>query len=307
MLELHKRVSTVACARFGGDYELILVDDGSKDHTWDIICRLSDEDPHVVGVKLARNHGHQLALTSGLSVVRGELVFVIDGDLQDPPELLSEMYEMMLQEGADVVYGQRRTRAGESKFKRKSADAFYRLLARMTTVDIPVDTGDFRLMTRRISDHIAQMPEHDRFIRGLVSWLGYKQVAFKYDREPRFAGTTKYPLRKMISFATDAIVSFSVLPLRLATLTGALLTCAMFLIGIYAFLGWLFSGTAPGWTSLTLLIVFVSAVQFMVLGVIGEYVGRIYIQSKQRPLFLISEIRQVPAKASEHPDAIAAE
>lgn len=290
VLELHRRVTASVETLFADSYEIVLIDDGSKDRTWEMIQGLSQSDPHVVAVKLSRNHGHQLALTSGLSVARGELVFVIDADLQDPPELLGAMHEMMLKEGADVVYGQRRTRAGESAFKKQTAGLFYRLLSRMTSVDIPLDTGDFRLMTKRIADEIARMPEHDRFIRGLVAWLGFKQVAFQYDRDARFAGTTKYPFRKMLSFAVDALVSFSILPLRLATYTGAVLVFVMGLIGLYAIFGWILHGTAPGWTSLTLLIVFVSAVQFMVLGLIGEYVGRIYIQSKQRPLFMIAEI-----------------
>jgi dolichol-phosphate mannosyltransferase len=219
-------------------------------------------------------------------------VLVIDADLQDPPELLTPMYEMMVRETADVVYGLRRSRAGETRFKKKSAEAFYRLLARITRVHIPVDTGDFRLMSRRISDQLVQMPEHDRFIRGMVAWLGYKQVAYEYDRHPRYAGSTKYPLAKMISFAGDALISFSMVPLRIATYVGALLTTVLTFVGIGAVIGWILSGTVPGWTSLTLLVVMISSVQLLVLGLIGEYVGRIYIQSKNRPLFVISHIHR---------------
>jgi dolichol-phosphate mannosyltransferase len=233
-----------------------------------------------------------LALTAGLSAVCGDLVLVIDADLQDPPELLGPMYDLMVREGADVVYGQRRSRAGESGFKRKSAEAFYRLLAKLTRVNIPVDTGDFRLMSRRISDQIVRMPEHDRFIRGMVAWLGFRQVAFEYDRNARFAGTTKYPLTKMIGFAADALVSFSMVPLRIATYVGALLTTVLTFVGIWALLGWILSGTVPGWTSLTLLVVMISSVQLLVLGLIGEYVGRTYIQSKHRPLFVISQLQR---------------
>ncbi|WP_246739308.1 glycosyltransferase family 2 protein [Bradyrhizobium aeschynomenes] len=290
--EFHRQMTAAARALCGNRFELILVDDGSTDKTWQVINALLAEDRNVVAVKLARNHGHQLALTAGLSTVRGDLVLVIDADLQDPPELLTPMYEMMAREGADVVYGQRRSRAGETRFKKWSAEAFYRLLAKITRVHIPVDTGDFRLMSRRISDQLVQMPEHDRFIRGMVAWLGYKQVAYEYDRKPRFAGSTKYPLLKMISFAADALVSFSMVPLRIATYVGALLTTGLTFVGIAAIMSWIFSGTVPGWTSLTLLVVMISSVQLLVLGLIGEYVGRIYIQSKNRPLFLISQIHR---------------
>jgi glycosyltransferase involved in cell wall biosynthesis len=290
--EFHYRMANAARALCGERFELILVDDGSTDDTWKLINQLSAEDRNVVAVRLSRNHGHQLALTAGLSTVRGDLVLVIDADLQDPPELLTPMYEMMAREDADVVYGLRRSRAGETRFKKKSAEAFYRLLARITRVHIPVDTGDFRLMSRRISDQLVQMPEHDRFIRGMVAWLGYKQVAYEYDRNPRYAGHTKYPLAKMIGFAADALVSFSMVPLRITTYVGALLTTVLTFVGIGAALSWLFSGTVPGWTSLTLLVVMISSVQLLVLGLIGEYVGRIYIQSKNRPLFVISHIHR---------------
>ncbi len=290
--EFHRQMTAAARARFGQKFELILVDDGSTDNTWKIINELSAQDRNVVAVRLSRNHGHQLALTAGLSTVRGDLVLVIDADLQDPPELLGPMYDLMVREDADVVYGQRRSRAGEGRFKKRSAEAFYRLLANLTRVNIPVDTGDFRLMSRRISDQVVQMPEHDRFIRGMVAWLGFKQVAFEYDRNARFAGTTKYPLTKMIGFAADALVSFSMVPLRIATYIGALLTTVLTFVGLWAAVGWILSGTVPGWTSLTLLVVGISSVQLLVLGLIGEYVGRTYIQSKHRPLFVISHLHR---------------
>jgi len=292
--EFHRQMTAAARALCGQKFELILVDDGSTDRTWKIINELSAEDRNVVAVRLARNHGHQLALTAGLSTVRGDLVLVIDADLQDPPELLSPMYDMMVREGADVVYGLRRSRAGESRFKKVSAEAFYRLLANLTRVNIPADAGDFRLMSRRISDQVVQMPEHDRFIRGMVAWLGYKQVAYEYDRNPRFAGTTKYPLTKMIGFAADALVSFSMVPLRIATYIGALLTTVLTFVGIGAVISWILSGTVPGWTSLTLLVVMISSVQLLVLGLIGEYVGRIYLSTKARPLFIVDAIKRSP-------------
>jgi polyisoprenyl-phosphate glycosyltransferase len=292
--EFHRQMTVAARALCGEKFELILIDDGSTDNTWKLINQLSAEDRNVVAVRLSRNHGHQLALTAGLSTVRGDLVLVIDADLQDPPELLGPMHDLMVREDADVVYGLRRSRAGESRFKRKSAEAFYRLLANLTRVHIPVDTGDFRLMSRRISDQVTRMPEHDRFIRGMVAWLGFKQVAYEYDRNSRFAGTTKYPLFKMIGFAADALVSFSMVPLRIATYMGALLTTVLTFVGIGVVISWLFSGTVPGWTSLTLLLVMISSVQLLVLGLIGEYVGRTYIQSKNRPLFMISHIHRRP-------------
>jgi dolichol-phosphate mannosyltransferase len=290
--ELHRRATAAARSTFGDAYELILVDDGSTDATWTGIRALAAKDPRVVAVRLARNHGHQLALTAGLSEVAGELVLVVDADLQDPPELVGPMYDVMVREGADVVYGQRRSRSGESGFKKKSATVFYRVLAKLTKVAIPMDTGDFRLMNRNISNILNAMPEHDRFIRGMVAWLGFKQVPFLYDREARFAGTTKYPLRKMIGLAIDALVSFSMVPLRVATYVGAILALGLIFAGLYVLGSWLVIGTTPGWASLTLLVVATSAVQLFVLGLIGEYVGRIYIQTKQRPLYLIAEVQR---------------
>jgi polyisoprenyl-phosphate glycosyltransferase len=290
--ELHRRTEPACYSVVGDSYEIILVDDGSADQTWSIINDMAKQDDHVVGVKLSRNYGHQPALTAGLSYVRGELVFIIDDDLQDPPEFLVPMLDLMRETSADVVYGQRRSRPGETRFKSYTAALFYRILSKATDLDIPVDTGDFRLMTKRVADIIAQMPERDRFIRGMVAWVGFKQVPFLYDRDVRFAGTTTYTFRKLVRFAVDAVISFSILPLRIATYIGVLLSMVLILLGIYAIIIRLMVGIAPGWTSLTLLIVGVSAAQLVVLGVIGEYVGRIYIQSKQRPLFLIAELRQ---------------
>jgi polyisoprenyl-phosphate glycosyltransferase len=290
--ELRRRTSQ-ACRGFAGEkHEIILVDDGSRDQTWQRIEALTRQDPHVVGVRLSRNYGHQNALSAGLSLVRGDLILVIDDDLQDPPELVVPMYELMQQTSADVVYGQRRSRGGDTAFKTRSAALFYRILARATDVEIPLDTGDFRLVTRRVADLIAHMPERDRFIRGMVAWLGFRQVPFLYDRHPRFSGETQYTFRKLLSFALDAILSFSIVPLRIATYLGALLTVVLVIVGLYALISRLTSGIAPGWTSLVLLIVGASAAQLTVLGVVGEYVGRIYLQSKQRPLFLIAELHR---------------
>ena len=286
--ELHRRVSAV-CRSITDSHEILLVNDGSKDKTWQIILQLAASDPHIVGVNLSRNHGHQLALTAGLSVCRGDRVMVIDADLQDPPELLTQMMAE-IDRGADVVYGQRRSRAGESFFKKASASAFYRLLNKLVDVEIPVDTGDFRLMTRQVVDELNKLREVHRFIRGMVSWLGFRQVALQYDRDKRYAGTTNYPLRKMLMFALDAATSFSTVPLRIATYLGGLF-CAISAIGIvYAIVSFFIGTTVAGWTSVLILLLLVAGVQLFIMGIIGEYVGRLYMQSKARSLFIVKEI-----------------
>jgi dolichol-phosphate mannosyltransferase len=244
----------------------------------------------VVAVNLSRNHGHQLALTAGLSVCRGERVLVIDADLQDPPELLSDMMVLM-DEGADVVYGQRVTRAGESWFKRTTAAVFYRLLSNITDVPIPVDTGDFRLISRRALDVLNAMPEPHRFVRGMVSWIGFKQVPLKYERAKRFAGETKYPLHKMVRFAVDAITGFSIQPLRVSIYAAALMGFAALVLLVFVLFSYAFLNTVRGWTSVICVVLFMGSAQMMILGIMGEYLGRLYMQGKQRPLFIISEVR----------------
>src|SRR4051812_19259180 len=246
---LHRRVSAAARQTVGSDYELVLVNDGSRDSTWACIARLCDSDPHVVGIDLSRNHGHQLALSAGLSVCTGRRILVLDADLQDPPELLPEMYRRM-DEGADVVYGVRAERRGETWFKRTTATLFYRALARLVDVPIPLDAGDFRLMSRRALDVLTSMPEQHRFIRGMVSWIGFRQVPIVYARDPRYAGVTKYPLNKMVRFAVDAITSFSVRPLRVASYFGGVF--GLFGLGLLmrTLYVWAVGGTVVGWTSL---------------------------------------------------------
>jgi len=286
---LHQRVGAACRSAAGDAYEIILVDDGSRDGTWAEILRLAEADSHLIGVHLARNHGHQLAVTAGLSLGRGERVLVIDADLQDPPELLEAMMRKM-DEGADVVYGRRRTRQSESWFKRASAAAFYRLLRRITDIEIPLDTGDFRLMSRRVVDALQGMPERHRFIRGMVSWVGFTQVPLDYDRAERHSGTTKYPLAKMIRFALDAITSFSIAPLRLASHIG-LVTAGLALVFLaYSLARWLGGYVVTGWTSLIATVLLLGSIQLFVLGIIGEYLGRLLIESKRRPLFLIDAI-----------------
>jgi dolichol-phosphate mannosyltransferase len=252
--------------------------------------QLADSDPHVVGVNLSRNHGHQLALTAGLDLARGDLILIIDADLQDPPELLSEMVTTMRSEKADVVYGVRRSRAGETAFKRATAHGFYRLLARATDVDIPLDAGDFRLMTRRALDVLLAMPEQARFIRGMVAWIGFKQVPILYDRSERLAGETKYPFSKMFRFALDALTGFSSAPLKLASHAGLALAMGSVLIVLYILYAWIAGQSIQGWTSLMLVVVVLGAVQMFVLALMGEYIGRLYNEAKGRPLYVVQEI-----------------
>jgi dolichol-phosphate mannosyltransferase len=291
--ELHRRVSDVCRANVGRNYEMVLVNDGSTDGTWDLLASLAARDPHVVAVNLSRNHGHQLALSAGLHLCRGERVFILDCDLQDPPELLGAMMARM-DDGCDVVYGQRTRRAGETAFKKASAHLFYRLLGRLADVDIPPDTGDFRLMSRRAVDQLNAMPEQHRFIRGMVSWMGLRQEPLPYERAARFAGETKYPLGKMIRFAVDAITGFSIRPLRLATWLGLFFSLASMALMTYVLTAYFFGQTINGWTSLTLIILMVSAVQFILMGVLGEYVGRLYVEAKKRPLFIVQEVLASP-------------
>ncbi len=287
---LRDRLTAAARAAVGDDYEIVLVNDGSGDRTWAIMADLAAADAHLVAINLSRNHGHQLALTAGLDLCRGDVILVIDADLQDPPELLTEMLATMRRENADVVYGVRRSRAGETAFKRATAHGFYRLLSRATEVNIPVDAGDFRLMSRRALDALLAMPEQARFIRGMVAWIGFKQVPLPYNRDQRFAGETKYPVRKMIRFAFDALTGFSSAPLKLASHAGLWLSLGSVLIVVYIFIGWLSGRSVPGWTSLMLVVVVLGAIQMFVLALMGEYLGRLYNQAKNRPLYIVQEI-----------------
>ena len=290
LIELHQRLSAAARSVARADYELVLVNDGSSDGSWPAMRRLAANDAHVVAINLSRNHGHQLALTAGLDLCRGDTVLIIDADLQDPPELLAPMLQAMRESGADVVYGVRRSRSGETAFKRATAHGFYRLLSRATEVDIPLDAGDFRLMSRRALDALLAMPEQARFIRGMVAWIGFKQVPFAYDRQTRFAGETKYPLRKMIRFALDALTGFSSAPLKLASHVGFGLSVGSVLLVLYIAYAWLSGRSIQGWTSLMLIVVILGAIQMFVLALMGEYIGRLYNEAKKRPLYIVEEI-----------------
>jgi dolichol-phosphate mannosyltransferase len=252
--------------------------------------RMAAEDAHVVAVNLSRNHGHQLALTAGLDLCRGDTILIIDADLQDPPELLGDMLQAMRDGEADVVYGVRRSRSGETAFKRATAHGFYRLLSRATEVDIPLDAGDFRLMSRRALDALLAMPEQARFIRGMVAWIGFRQVPFAYDRQERFAGSTKYPVKKMVRFALDALTGFSSAPLKLASHVGLALSIGSVILILYIAYAWAAGHNIPGWTSLMLIVVIIGAVQMFVLALMGEYIGRLYNEAKRRPLYIVQEV-----------------
>lgn len=296
LLQLHRRVTLSVEETVGRDFELILVNDGSRDNTWLTMSRLADADPRVVAVNLSRNHGHQIALSAGLSLARGDRVLVLDADLQDPPELLPKMMQLM-DEGADVVYGQRVVRHGETIFKQATASLFYRLLDRLTDVPIPRDSGDFRLMSRRTLEVLNGMPERQRFVRGMVSWIGFRQTALPYERQPRNAGTSHYPLRRMIRLAFDAITSFSTRPLRIASLLGlmfAVMGCAGITISLVS---WANGSTIPGWTSVMVVVLALGGIQLTVLGIMGEYLGRLYLEAKQRPLYVIDQIHRRGAQA----------
>ncbi|MFP5239102.1 MAG: glycosyltransferase family 2 protein [Acidobacteriota bacterium] len=295
LAELHRRV-TAACGSMAdsvADYEIVLVDDGSTDGTWAAMQALSGRDPRVLGVRLSRNYGHQIALTAGLNICSGDLILIIDADLQDPPELLPAMLNKV-EEGCEAVYGKRRSRSGETYFKKATAKAFYRLLDRMVSVNIPRDTGDFRLVTRKVLDALNSMPEQHRFIRGMVSWVGFKQAAIEYDRDSRFAGETKYPFRKMLNFAFDAITAFSVVPLKFATVLGFCMGVASLLGIVYTVFGWLAGDTVQGWASTMLAVLCVGSVQLIAIGIFGEYIGRMYMESKRRPLYIIDTTTREP-------------
>jgi dolichol-phosphate mannosyltransferase len=287
--ELYRRVTATCHEVIGDDYEVILVNDGSRDGTWGAIKTLAELDPHVIGIDLSRNFGHQAALTAALTLSCGERIFILDADLQDPPELLGAMMAVM-DDGADVVYGKRRTRAGETRRKKITAKLFYRLLAQLIDFDIPTDAGDFRLMSRRVLTALLSMPEAHRFIRGMVSWIGFRQVPLEYDRQSRYAGETGYTFAKMINFALDAITAFSAKPLRLGLYAGIGLLGLSWLGIIYSVVSWLFFSTQPGWTSLIIVVMFMGGAQIFMLAMIGEYVSRTFVQTKGRPLYLFREI-----------------
>ncbi len=271
------------------DVELIFVDDGSNDRTRELLKSYAKEDSKIKLIGFARNFGHQIAVTAGIDAASGDAVVLIDADLQDPPEVVHEMIAKW-REGYDVIYGTRTERPGESAFKLATARGFYRLLNHLSDVPIPLDTGDFRLMSRPVVDTLRSMPERDRFVRGMVSWVGFKQIALPYKRAERFAGQSKYPLRKMLRFATDGILSFSTKPLQMSVGLG-MLCAALALAGILYALGLRFftSNWVEGWTALMIAVLFLGGIQLICVGILGEYVGRIYHEVKNRPLYVVQE------------------
>jgi dolichol-phosphate mannosyltransferase len=273
----------------GCRHELIFVDDGSKDLTPQLLAELSRRDDSVVVVRLSRNFGHQVAITAGLDIAQGDAVVIIDADLQDPPEVIHQ-FVAKWREGYDVVYAVRKRRKGETRMKLATAKYFYRLLRFLTKTEIPADVGDFRLLGRRAAVALRGLREHDRFVRGLVSWIGFQQIGIYYERDQRYAGTTKYSWRKMISFATDALTSFSTAPLRLATWLGyfTAFVAVMYLASV--FVQWWVGITVPGFATTMVALLFIGSVQLICLGIIGEYIGRVFVATKGRPLYLIDRV-----------------
>jgi dolichol-phosphate mannosyltransferase len=287
--EAHRRLLAVLEQVDDTNFEIIYTDDGSLDQTPDILRQFQAADSRVRVVSLSRNFGHQIAVTAGLEHASGDAVVIIDADLQDPPEVVPEMIERW-RDGYQVVYGLRARRAGETTFKRWTAKAFYRVINRLSEIEIPLDVGDFRLLDRKVVDVLLAMPERDRFLRGMVSWIGFKQVAVIYDRAPRRAGQSKYPLMKMLRFAVDSVISFSFVPLRLAIWVGFGAIAASFAGIVYALVIRLYTTDwVRGWTSIFTAVLFLGGVQLITLGIVGEYVGRIYAEVKLRPLYVVRE------------------
>ncbi|MDQ4078831.1 MAG: glycosyltransferase family 2 protein [Chloroflexota bacterium] len=286
--EFYRRM-TVVLEGIGVPYELILVNDGSIDHSPEIMRALHVRDPRVRVISFARNFGHQIAITAGMDYARGDAVVVIDSDLQDPPEVIPEMFAKW-REGYQVVYGVRTEREGESWFKLTTANLFYRLINRITNVDIPLDAGDFRLMDRAVIETMRRMREKHRYMRGLSAWVGFRQVALPYKRHARYAGSTKYPFKKMLKFAMDAVTNFSYLPLQFATWMG-FISAFLALVGlVVAVVGRLFwPGALLGQATTLVAVLFIGGVQLISLGIIGEYLGRIYEEVKGRPLYVVAD------------------
>jgi dolichol-phosphate mannosyltransferase len=273
----------------GEPFELVLINDGSSDGTFRAMRALHERDRRVRVVDFSRNFGHQIAISAGLDYARGDAVIIMDSDLQDPPEVIPQLIARW-KAGVEVVYAQRARRTGETRFKLLTAAAFYRLIARITSVQIPRDTGDFRLLDRRVVETLVTMREHHRFMRGLSAWVGFRQEAVPYDRHERFAGATKYPLRKMIRFALDAITAFSYAPLQLATSFGFILA-ALSLVGIVvAIIVRVFGGAIQGQGTTLIVVLFLGGIQLIFLGIIGEYLGRIYDEVRARPLYIVREV-----------------
>ncbi len=295
VLETYKRLKQVMDS-VQEPYEIVFVNDGSRDKTAAIISEICETDKNIKFVDFSRNFGHQVAITAGMDFAEGDTIVVIDGDLQDPPEVIPKMIEKW-KEGFDVVYGKRTERKGETFFKKFTSKAFYRFLRKMTDVDIPVDTGDFRLIDRKVCDALKHINEKNRYIRGLISWLGFKQSAVEFSRDKRFAGETKYPLKKMLRFAFDAITSFSYKPLKLASYAGMFLSLFSFIYLLIVLYQRVFTNKAiQGWASTMAVSLFFNGIVLLILGIIGEYIGRIYDEAKGRPLYVIRQTKNFEDK-----------
>lgn len=288
--ECYKRMTFVLQNIENYDYEIICINDGSRDKTLSILENLAIRDKKLKILSFSRNFGHQCAVTAGLKYVTGDAIVIIDADLQDPPELIPEMLKLW-EAGNDVIYGKRKTRDGESVFKLFTAKMFYKTLNALSDVEIPKDTGDFRLVDRKVVDTINSLPEHNKFLRGLFSWVGYKQIPFQYERKERFAGKTKYPLKKMLKLASDGIISFSTKPLKIVGGLGIISIVISFILLIYALISYIFklNNLSAGWTSLMLGITFFAGVQLLSLWIMSEYIARIYDESKNRPQYIIEK------------------
>lgn len=288
--ECYKRLSEILKKLVNYDYEIICINDGSKDKTLELLEEIADVDKKVKIISFTRNFGHQCAVTAGLKHVSGDAIVIIDADLQDPPELIPDMI-LLWEEGNKIVYGKRKTRKGESAFKLISAKMFYEALNVLSDVDIPKDTGDFRLVDREVVEVINSLPEHNKFLRGLWSWVGYKQIPYEYERKKRFAGKTKYPLKKMLKLASDGIISFSTKPLKIVGAFGLVSIGISIFIMIYAIISFMFklNKLTPGWTSLMVAITFFAGVQLLSIWIMSEYIARIYDESKSRPQYIIEK------------------
>lgn len=291
--ECHRRLTEVLDGKY--DYELLYVNDGSTDDTLPILKELAGKDKRVRVLSFSRNFGHQVAVTAGVHYARGDALVIIDADLQDPPELIPDMIKLW-QEGWEVVYAKRRKRKGESAFKLFSAKMFYKILSMLTDIDIPADTGDFRLIDKKVADAFRHMPERSRFIRGMIAWLGFKQTPIEYERDARFAGETKYPLKKMIKLASNGILSFSTQPLKLVMTVGLLAVIVSLGLLVYAIVSKATGQADTGWASLMVTITFLGGVQLMSVGVLGQYLARMFEESKNRPLYIVSETVNVDEK-----------
>lgn len=272
------------------EYEIVCVNDGSKDKTLDILENIASTDNHIKVISFARNFGHQCAVTAGLKYVTGDAIVIIDADLQDPPELIPDMIKLW-EQGNDVIYGKRKARKGESVFKLFSAKMFYKTLNALSDVEIPKDTGDFRLVDKKVVDVINQMPEHNKFLRGLFSWIGYKQIPYEYERKERIAGKTKYPLKKMLKLASDGIINFSTKPLKFVGCLGIITIVLSIIVLVYAIVSYIFNlnNLVPGWTSIMVAITLFSGVQLLSIWIISEYIARIYDETRNRPQYIIEK------------------